>query len=328
MHTLNIPSSTLRELANPAPPGQRHRQMVKIAFPLCALGLSPTEVYGYLRPSYGSDVPDSEIEGIVDWAFRQQPLREGGKGVGWVGGGGRKRREIGSKPRDLTPPEVRVQAILKGFRCSEADLWEASPLRLAGDWRQDGSTLIAALYHGSELVNVVSAFSIQGGKARPTGQGMTLPASEWASRLMMGLETCGLGGAWIRMNPVDGAGIADCNVTSYRFALLECDGLPLKLQVSLVAAIPLPISAILTSGGRSLHAWVRLACGDQDEYRSATSEMFGVLGAYGFDTDNKNSSRLSRMPGVERKIGAVSDSRQRLLYLNPNAGSPTPIFIP
>ena len=61
--------------------------------------------------------------------------------------------------------------------------------------------------------------------------------------------------AWIRPNPVnqlgsgeDGA-VCDCDVTSYRFCLLESDDLPLELQLSLWARLPLPISAIIDSAG-------------------------------------------------------------------------------
>lgn len=326
--SLIIPRATLNELANPAPPGARHSQMVKVARALASSGAGPGDIFSLLRPRYGPDVPDSEIHHISSWAsgLGGRGTPRGGLGQGGRVGGCRTYPKNGPKKALNMPPKARVEAFLKGFRCSEADLWEASPFRLLEDWRKDGSTLISTLYQGSELVNVVSTFSIQGDKARPAGLGTTLPASEWASRLQMGFESSSPAGAWIRMNPLDGEGIADLNVVACRFALLECDALPVELQLSLVAVLPLPISAILTSGGRSVHAWVRLELRDLDEYRSATVEMLEILEAYGFDGANKNPSRLSRFPGVERTLGALGDPRQRLLYLNPNAKSPTPIF--
>jgi len=41
------------------------------------------------------------------------------------------------------------------------------------------------------------------------------------------------------MNPVDGEGVDDANVTAFRFALLEWDGIPLDLQMSFLARVPL-----------------------------------------------------------------------------------------
>jgi hypothetical protein len=120
------------------------------------------------------------------------------------------------------------------------------------------------------------------------------------------------------MNPVDGKGISDANVTAHRFALLECDAIPLDMQFSLFARIPLPIAAILGSGGRSLHAWVKVDCGDAGEYKSIVARMLALLSRFGVDPKNKNTSRLSRLPGVVRRIGAGGDGRQRVFYLNPN----------
>jgi hypothetical protein len=87
--------------------------------------------------------------------------------------------------------------------------------------------------------------------------------------------------------------------------------------MSLLAKLPLPIAAVLGSGGRSLHAWVRIDASNADEFRRDVSRMLAALGKFGVDTKNKNPARLSRLPGVVRQIGANGDGRQRLFYLNP-----------
>jgi len=89
------------------------------------------------------------------------------------------------------------------------------------------------------------------------------------------------------------------------------------LQLSLLAKLPLPIAVILTSGGRSVHAWVRVDAATLDEYRHDVSWMLALLARFGVDDKNKNPSRMSRLPGVARSIGAAGDGHQRLLYLNP-----------
>ena len=122
------------------------------------------------------------------------------------------------------------------------------------------------------------------------------------------------------MNPMDGQGVEDANVTAFRFALLESDKLPVELQLSLFAKLPLPITAVLGSGGRSLHAWVKADAGDVVEYRATVARMLELLAKFGIDGKNKNPSRLSRLPGARREIGAAGDGIQRLLYLNPVPG--------
>ena len=139
-------------------------------------------------------------------------------------------------------------------------------------------------------------------------------------------------GAWIRMNPVtangsgfDGA-IKDEDVTAHRFMLIESDKLPEDLALSFYAALTLPVAAILASGGRGPHAWVRLDCATDEEYRRQVAHILEKLRPFGIDDGNKNPSRLSRLPGALRQIGArlpsVPDEgdkdggQQRLYYLS------------
>jgi hypothetical protein len=138
-------------------------------------------------------------------------------------------------------------------------------------------------------------------------------------------------GAWIRPNPVkhsgsgkDGA-ITDLDVTSNRFCLLESDALPVDLQLSLWARLPLPVAAIIESGGRSIHAWLMLNCLNAKEYRTKTDRIYTLLARFGICPGNKNPSRLSRLPGAQREVGKHGDGAQRLLYLNPEP-SETAIF--
>jgi hypothetical protein len=112
--------------------------------------------------------------------------------------------------------------------------------------------------------------------------------------------------------------VCDSDVTSYRFCLLESDDLPLDLQLSLWGRLPLPIAAIIDSGGRSAHAWVRLDCDTAEEYQALVERIYTRLAQFGLCTSNKNPSRMSRLPGAQREIGKRGDGgKQRLLYLNP-----------
>ncbi|MCD8021497.1 MAG: DNA primase, partial [Lachnospiraceae bacterium] len=120
-------------------------------------------------------------------------------------------------------------------------------------------------------------------------------------------------GAWIRFNPLDGDGVKNDNVTKFRFALVESDSLPVAEQDILFRQLELPIAALVHSGGKSLHAIVHIDAKDYEEYRSRVEFLYDFLEKNGvsIDKQNRNPSRLSRMPGVTR-----NGNRQYLVATN------------
>lgn len=110
-------------------------------------------------------------------------------------------------------------------------------------------------------------------------------------------------GAWIRFNPLDGRGAKNENVTEFRYALVESDSIPVEQQNGIMHDLKLPIAALVYSGGKSLHAIVRVDAGSYEEYRKRVDFLYSVCDKNGLKVDrqNRNPSRLSRMPGVERK---------------------------
>jgi hypothetical protein len=190
------------------------------------------------------------------------------------------------------------------------------PLICGPHFHRQGAYLLDQLFDPGERVNIVTHAIVENGKARPGDAGLTLERNEWQRRLLDKplTATCG---AWLRMNPLDGRGVSDVNVTAFRFALIECDTVPLELQLPLLARLPLPIAAILTSGGRSIHAWVLVDAATEEDYRQTVARMLALLAKFDVDGNNKNPSRLSRLPGVVWRIGAEAARQQRLLYLNP-----------
>ncbi len=88
------------------------------------------------------------------------------------------------------------------------------------------------------------------------------------------------------MNPVSGKGVSDQDITAFRFALLECDAVPIPLQISLFARLPLPIAAIITSGGRSIHAWLQVNAPNAAVYRQCVEAVHARLNRLGIDRAN------------------------------------------
>lgn len=125
-------------------------------------------------------------------------------------------------------------------------------------------------------------------------------------------------GAWIRFNPLDGNGVKNENVTDYRYALVESDCMELEQQHAMIRELELPVACLVYSGGKSIHAIVKIEAANYDEYRKRVDYLYNVLKKNGLpvDTQNKNPSRLSRMPGVMRK------GRKQFL-MDTNIGKPS-----
>lgn len=109
-------------------------------------------------------------------------------------------------------------------------------------------------------------------------------------------------GAWVRFNPLDGKGVRNENVTEYRYALVESDTLPIEKQNALIRELELPVAVLVHSGGKSLHAIVRIDATDYAEYQKRVNKLYDVCRKNGLEIDkqNRNPSRLSRLPGCTR----------------------------
>lgn len=109
-------------------------------------------------------------------------------------------------------------------------------------------------------------------------------------------------GAWIRFNPLDGNGVKNENVTDFRYALVESDTMDLAKQNAIIRELELPVACLVYSGKKSIHAIVRVDAADYAEYRKRVDYLYNVCKKNGLniDSQNRNPSRLSRMPGIIR----------------------------
>lgn len=109
-------------------------------------------------------------------------------------------------------------------------------------------------------------------------------------------------GAWIRFNPLDGKDCKNENVTEFKYALVESDTMEIEKQNAIIRELELPVACLVHSGGKSLHAVVRVDASDYKEYRNRVDYLYKVCEKNGLkvDSQNRNPSRLSRMPGVMR----------------------------
>lgn len=191
---------------------------------------------------------------------------------------------------------------------------EATDFREPSDaeWQPDREiiTYLQTLYESTENVAYVTDVYADDDRLSPK-RGVW---DRTAGQLIEAVRKCGgdlgqvfgdpnpMAGAWIRFNPVDGQGIKNENITTFRFALVESDKLELGKQEAIMRQLELPIAALVYSGGKSVHAIVRIDAGDYQEYKKRVDYLYQVCNKNGLivDTQNKNPSRLSRMPGVRR----------------------------
>lgn len=183
----------------------------------------------------------------------------------------------------------------------------------AGEWQgwKEAVRYLEALFDADEVVGYVVEAWDKDGRWVPSGKGPhTRTAGELIAALTKYKDDLGASigqpsieaGAWIRFNPLDGQGVRNENVTEYRYALVESDDMAVERQLAIIEELELPVAALVHSGNKSLHAIVRIDAKDYDEYRKRVDLLYRTCQDNGLrlDTQNKNPSRLSRMPGVMR----------------------------
>lgn len=120
---------------------------------------------------------------------------------------------------------------------------------------------------------------------------------------------------------------ADC-VTLWPNAVLESDEAPPDLWLRALVQLPIPIRAIYTSGGRSIHALVRVNAQSKADFDHIRDQLVPLVCPLGADPAALSAVRLSRLPGCVRlgkrnrddDLERFAEPRlQRLIWLDPSA---------
>jgi hypothetical protein len=339
-----VPPLTQEKLRTEHAEGTRHQAKLDLAMSLLGNGIPPEAVAATLRQKFPF-AADREIEGVMDWATEHDPQPSGGDH--YHGGNGHRKPENfmrgrfrpdspspGPRKPDTPLPATETLRRLKDWlgdaTLSEDDLSYASVIKPSGTLATDATLLFESLYGERDLINIVCKYSetttAEGrNKANPHGPGRIASAGGWINWFADRGVPVMRAGTWVRPNPVTseigsgkGGAVMDADIKAHRFLLLESDCLPLQVQLTAMAVFKLPIAVIMTSGGASYHAWVKVDCENAQQYEHAAERILSAVEPFGFDRANKNPSRLSRLPGVMREIRhGEGDGRQRLVYLNP-----------
>lgn len=145
---------------------------------------------------------------------------------------------------------------------------EGKELNIPDEWNpvEQITKYLETLFEAGETVGYVTESWEKDSKYLPTKGVYTRTAGE----LIEALSKCegDIGrvigdckpeaGAWIRFNPLDGKGVKNENVTEFRYALVESDTTDITHQNQIIRELELPIACLVYSGGKSLHAIVRI----------------------------------------------------------------------
>jgi len=194
---------------------------------------------------------------------------------------------------------------------------ERSPVRVE---TQDSASVLRRLYlRGSgEKVLIFSEMETQGQMVWEADKSDVIQNSH----LPVGPD-----GVWFLPQPVDGeyhpnprlngkmSRRSEESVTAWRFAVLESDKADADDWLRCLVQMPLRIACISDSGGRSIHALVRVDAASKKDWDKQIAAVKPLLVTLGADNGALTAVRLSRLPHAKR-----GERVQRLLYLNTQPG--------
>jgi hypothetical protein len=280
--------------------GGCHAALLGIANLGVRAGLTPQQIFDDLRSRiHGTrSVPDSEIHDAIRKARAECSAST----------------FVPQAPRQRTNKRTLEKILREGRHGSEADIWKASPIRI--DWppEEDSWRVLSFLYASDEILFCGTGRE----KAKPGGAIRT--AGEWCEYF----ETGGDIPPHIIPNPLSGeerqtksgepSYRSDSCVRSHRFAVVEFDNLDREQQIQFWSAIRLPVAALVDSGGKSIHGWIKVDCDGTETWERDVEQRLFIerLVPLGVDPACRNEARLSRLPGHKR-----GERWQRVLYLAP-----------
>ena len=276
-------------------------------------GLSEHQIFALIKvsiPSGGArKVQDREISDAIKKAAADIPTYTGN----------RRTEYVAPPPKPISNGQATRQRMIEASAISdEADLWESSPKRI--DWEPAEDTLhfFERMYHPDDLIFIGDRY-----EAGVIGKTIRT-AKDWIEYFRHG----GQSAPHICINPLSGELAptksgdnmtyrGDLCVKTFKYCLVEFDDLTREDQIRFwtsPAAQKLPIACLVDSGGKSIHAWLRLSgVRSMDDWvKKIKSKLYDqFLIPLGVDAACSNPARLSRLPGHLR-----DGKYQRILWMN------------
>lgn len=229
-------------------------------------------------------------------------------------------------PKPVFKPKLleRVAAKTRPISDVVAFLAQRSPVEVSAE---TAASFLARLYPPGSGERVLVFNDMQ-------SQGQFLWRAEVSEQVAAGHLPTGPNGVWFLPQPVTGewhpnprqegklSRRSEEAVTSWRYVVLESDEADAELWLRALVQMPLRIVSICESGGRSIHALVRVDASSKADWDALIEPIKPTLICLGADRGALTAVRLTRLPQAQR-----GERVQRLLYLNPGAGV-RPILMP
>ena len=216
-----------------------------------------------------------------------------------------------SRPKPVEPPRVPEGSVEPSAPSNPP----AAPIPASHD-ASEFKRFLTSAFAATEVVCICE--QVEDG--RPISAGSFLPLEDWIARFddpeSILFRSDRTDGVFVRINPFKPnlySG-SDNDVSAYRHVLVEFDSKPKAEQEQLLRSSGLPISVLIDSGGKSIHAWVRVDAPNRKEWDARRDLIYSAIPDV--DPKNKNPSRFSRLPGSWR-----GEEKQKLLDINLGARS-------
>jgi len=306
-----LPKRTLDYLEHGAPEGTRNAELFDAAcqFRDAGIAVADTEAQLIVR-AVADGLGEAEARTAIRSAFGHAPRQPVQPGV------------APTPPRPAFPPVQRTPG-------ERSPKFIPEPRPMPEPLPNGFLRLLDTCFRPGEFVSLAPATEDDEGNIVPK-RGVTLSVPEWRKRVETkgGIERCFSTklGLFIRLNPMREGGAKNDDVTAFRHVLVEFDRndkgerIPKDVQYGSIVSSGLPVSAVIDSGNKSIHAWVRVDAPDAGEYRRRVDIIWDWFEGLSFDKQNKNPSRLSRCPDGWRTVDGEK-RRQQLLAVNIGAPS-------
>lgn len=274
-----LPAFVREYLSSGAPEGARNDTIYKVAQQFHAAGLPQADCEAQVLPvaiGQGGERVRTEVLNAIRSGYASTKVTEPLKGGGGNGSKSQSPQRPGAQKMHLTGAAAMIAALEAAFK--PGDSIAICPARLVEDTWKPGNAVIHTL-------------------------------EGWKKRLPKALDDCE-GGCYIAINPLKPGSERRLNenVSAYRHVLVEWDTGDTADQERKLRECGFPVSVIVSSGGRSVHGWVRVDAPDYETWNQRRQEVFRALAC---DEKNKDLARVSRLPGFMR-----GENEQRLIAVN------------
>ena len=314
-----LPQRTLDFLAHGAPKGNRNAELYAAAQQFKAAGYTFAETEARLYPvAIDSGLGEYEARRSITSGYNSEQVNDpiGGSnppGSAFRHPGGNSNHGANGPPPVSPPPKP---------ASSSAGLPKPIPNGFV--------VLMQSAFLPGEQVSI-SGIEVDASGTRRPGRGDCLAQEKQiarATRIVINQVYTDPDGAYIRINPMTLGGASDKDVANLRNTLIEFDldengnRIPKVTQWEIIVNSPFPKAAVIDSGDKSLHAWIRLDAGtDFDLFKLRREIVFGYFAQWNVDSKNKNPSRYSRCPEINRNLYGengicIGIGRQELLAVN------------